>query len=243
MDNVGIFLVMTIFLKDIFFNEWKNVKKLSLFVKVWPYTMVGYKRLDNAYKLAKLIEKENLSGSFVECGVWRGGCIAAMAYVSKVENSGRKIWAFDSFQGMPAPTQNDGEKAKKYASNDVSGKLLPISRCIGPRKDLEKILFSKLKIDKKNVFICQGWFQETVPFYKKQIGPIAILRLDGDWYESTRVCLENLFDNVIRGGYVIIDDYGHWDGCRKAIDEFIDGRNIRVELKKIDYTGRYFQKP
>ncbi|MEW6558372.1 MAG: TylF/MycF/NovP-related O-methyltransferase, partial [Elusimicrobiota bacterium] len=88
----------------------------------------------------------------------------------------------------------------------------------------------------------KGWFQETLPKAKSRIENIAILRVDCDWYESVRCCLDNLYDNLITGGYLIIDDYGHWEGCKKAVDEFLEKRKIKVRLNKIDYTGVWFQK-
>lgn len=99
------------------------------------------------------------------------------------------------------------------------------------------------KYIKENIVISKGWFQDTLPKDKEKIGKIALLRLDGDWYESTKCCLENLYDNVIIGGYIVLDDYGYWEGAKKALDEFFIKRKISPELIKIDYTGVYFKKP
>ena len=82
-----------------------------------------------------------------------------------------------------------------------------------------------------------------MPQVKSAIGPIAILRLDADWYESTKCALENLYDNVVSGGYIVIDDYMYWEGCRKAVDEFLAKKDFNANLHKIDYKGVYFQKP
>ena len=212
-------------------------------MRVIPYTVSRYKRLDNAYELSQLIEKNKIEGAFVECGVYKGGCIAVMAYVADRARSGRKIWLFDSFEGLPEPSKKDGAKAKKYATNRNSGKLSSINECVGRIQDVKKILFSKLKIDKKNVIIKKGWFQNTLPEVKESIGRISILRLDGDWYDSTKCCLDNLFNNVVPGGYIILDDYGAWEGCKKATDKFLTESKLNVELKKVDYTCVYFQKP
>ena len=94
----------------------------------------------------------------------------------------------------------------------------------------------------KKLYFVKGWFNNTIPIHKKSIGKIALLHLDCDWYESVKFCLEELYDNIIKGGFIIIDDYGHWKGCKKAVDEFIENRNLRIELGKIDYTGVYFRK-
>lgn len=224
-------------------TDYFNLKKRILLMRVIPYTMSRYKRLANVYELSQLIEKNKIEGAFVECGVYKGGCIAVMAYVAKQARSGRKVWLFDSFEGLPEPSEDDGIKAKKYASNRNFGKLSPISECVGRVQDVKKILFSKLKIDKKNTIIKKGWFQNTLPEINERIGKISILRLDGDWYDSTKCCLKNLFKNVVPGGYIILDDYGAWEGCKKATDEFLSENNLDVELKRVDYTCVYFQIP
>ncbi len=232
-----------IFVKNIPLKDYFNISKLFVIFKVYPFSMAGYKRIANVYDLASLAEKNNLDGAFAECGVWKGGCSAVMAYVSKKNKSMRKIWLFDSFEGLPEPTPEDGEVAKEYSDNKAQGKLNTINKCVGPLEEVKKIFFDVLKINPKNVVIEKGWFQNTLPKAKEKIGKISILRLDGDWYESTKCCLENLYDNVIVDGYIIIDDYGHWEGAKKALNEFFDVRKITPKLEKIDYTGVYFRKP
>lgn len=231
------------FWKGIAFKDFFNLEKLRLFKKVYPYTMSGYKRLSNIYELSKKIEEEKIKGSFVECGVWKGGSAAIMAYLANKTGSSRKIWLFDSFEGLPEPTEADGIIAKSYAENRAGGKLLTINKCVGSLEDVEKIFFQILKINPNNIVIKKGWFQDTLQKERKNIGPIAILRLDGDWYESTKCCLDNLYDNVMSGGYIIIDDYGHWEGAKKALEQFFIDRNIKPNLIKVDYTAIYFKKP
>ena len=104
------------------------------------------------------------------------------------------------------------------------------------------MFFHVLGIDRRQVVIHKGWFQETIPVAAPSIGPLAVLRIDGDWYESTRVCLAGLYDNVVDGGFVIIDDYGTFVGCAKAVDEFLHDRGLTVELVAIDGEGVYFRK-
>ena len=103
-----------------------------------------------------------------------------------------------------------------------------------------KTLFEKLKI--VNYRIIKGWFQDTLPQNIDKIGNIAILRLDGDWYESTKVCLEYLYDNVVEGGYILVDDYNFWPGCKKAVDEFFDNRKIFPNIIKVDLSGIAIRK-
>ncbi|KPJ57012.1 hypothetical protein AMJ49_03115 [Parcubacteria bacterium DG_74_2] len=198
-----------------------------LFSKVSPFTKVPYLRLTNTYNLARKVERNRIDGAFVECGVWKGGCAAVMAYVAR--KSTRKIWLFDSFKGLPESTKEDKNKHK------ISGSL------VASPDDCKKVLFNQLKLNKINIVIRKGWFRDVLPKSKPEIGKIALLRTDADWYESTKQCLENLYENVVSGGYVIIDDYGYFSGCKKAVDEFIKGKNIKIN--KIDGIGIFFQKP
>ncbi len=231
------------FIKGIPLKDYLDFEKLILFRKIYPYTMVGYLRLSNIYELSKNIEENKINGAFVECGVWKGGCAAIMGFIADKSKSQRKIWLFDSFEGLPEPTEKDGLLAKKYAADKMGGKLESIDKCVGPIEDVKKIFFDILKIKSENIVIKKGWFQDTLPKMKEKIGPISILRIDGDWYESTKCCLDNLYNIVISGGYIIIDDYGYWEGARKALDEFFTERKINPDLVKIDYTGIYFKKP
>lgn len=231
-----------IFLAQLFLRDFSRPEKLQLFLRVMPYTMVGYKRLSNVHQLAERAQKDGLQGAFVECGVWKGGAAGVMGYMAEKESRSRPVWLFDSFEGLPEPSGKDGELAKVYAAGKDSGQLSSIGQCVGPLEDVKKLFLSVLRLKGDNVHIEKGWFQDTLPRARERVGGIAILRLDGDWYESTKVTLENLYDNVVQGGYVIIDDYGHWEGCKRAVDEFLRDRGIKVDLKKIDYTGVYFQK-
>lgn len=224
------------------FHNLFNIKRNLLFSKVHPYTMVTYKRLANLYLLANIIENSRLKGCFVECGVWKGGCSAILAYVANKARSGRKICLFDSFEGLPEPKSIDGDEAKEYASSAIQGRLTSIGKCVGQLEEVHHLFFDLLKLRKENITFVKGWFQDTLPQAREEIDQIAILRLDGDWYESTRICLENLYDKVVSGGFIIIDDYGHWEGCQKAVDEFVSARHLRINLVQTDYSEIYFQK-
>ena len=170
-------------------KDFDDMGKLWLFLKIYPYTMVSYERLSNVYALGNEIEKNKLEGVFVECGVWKGGCAVIMGYVAQKAGNGRKTWLFDSFEGLPEPTEEDGEIAKHYSGNRNSGKLESVEKCVGPLEDVKKIFFEVLKLKPENVVISQGWFQNTLPLAKSEMGPISMLRLDGGWYESTKISL------------------------------------------------------
>ncbi len=196
---------------------------------VLPYTMVGRGGLIATYNLAQRVAKWHVTGCLVECGIARGGCSALMLLAS---GDGRSAWLFDSFEGLPEPTAEDGILRKPQSKDRASWDLAK-GYCLGTREEVEDLLFNKFGFDREKVHLVKGWFQNTLPQYREKVGDIAVLRIDGDWYESTKCCLENLYDNVADGGYVIIDDYA-LVGCRKAVDEFFAGR----EYPKVVLDGR-----
>jgi O-methyltransferase len=108
--------------------------------------------------------------------------------------------------------------------------------------EARQVLFDALKLDPSPFRFVKGWFEETIPEHRRELAPIALLHLDGDWYESTKFCLEQLWDLVSPAGYVIIDDYGWWKGCRAAVDEFVAAVDPPVELEQAG-VARYFRKP
>jgi hypothetical protein len=190
--------------------------------------------LGTIYDLAKLISKENIAGSFVECGCCNGGA-GAMSTVFLKE---REYWLFDCFEGLPQPTKED----VKY-DNTVAQTLWKKAWDKGDIVNVQELYFSRLHLSPSTIHIVQGLFQKTIPLCKKKIGPICFLHLDGDWYASTKVCIETLYDNIVPGGYILIDDYGHWKGCKKAIDDFLRKQKITPIMHYVDYSRVYFQKP
>src|SRR5262245_45053146 len=192
----------------------------GLFQTVRSNTMCSIQRLDNMYRLSKSVEEKDLKGAVVECGVWKGGCVGVAAAAVRDAGYRRQIHLFDSFEGLPEPTEQDGEKAAVYSGGRAGGKLQTTGNCVGTRGDVEDVRFRRLGIDRAKVSFHQGWFQDTLPKDHQSIGPISLLRLDGDWYDSTLVCLKYLYPLVVPGGYIILDDYGHWEGCRKALEEY-----------------------
>jgi O-methyltransferase len=198
------------------------------------FTMVSKERLINLYNQCEKFR--NTSYSFVECGVAKGGCLSLMAHVASKNN---KIYGFDSFEGMPAITNKDlGDYNKSNIHNGVVG--LNLSGGI----ESVYTTFQTLHVDMKNTTLIKGFFQDTlnVPENIDNIGEIGVLRLDGDWYESTLVCLEKLYDKVVVGGVIIIDDYGHWVGAKRATDEFRTKYGITSPLMQTDYTEHYWIK-
>ena len=190
-------------------------------------THVNIKRLELLQKYC--IKLAHTGCSFVECGVANGGCVAIMKYFS-INN---KIYGFDSFEKMPNLTKED-ENDGKYAVG-----MICCDNGIQSVYDTFKLCNN---LSTENINIIKGYFEDTLEKEKENIGKIAILRLDNDWYKSTKYCLETLYDSVIDGGVILIDDYGTFKGCRKAVDEFRLNHNIIDSLISNDLHEYYWIK-
>jgi O-methyltransferase len=220
-------------------RQWANISRTVGVLRVLPNTMVPTARLMNAYDCVQFVERDGIEGDVAECGVWEGGCIGLMAYSSERLGGGRRFHLFDSFQGLPAPSPQDADVA-----GAKTAELVPIGAAVAPRETAESLFYDVLQVDRERVAIHEGWFQDTIPEAARSIDSLAILRLDGDWYESTKVCLEGLYDLVADDGFVIIDDYGCFVGCGQAVDEFFARRGLDLRaLMPIDGDGVYFRKP
>lgn len=203
----------------------------ALLERVRPHSMLGEARLFSLFELAKKIGEANVPGAVVECGVARGG---SLALLSNVAND-RKVYGFDTFEGMPQPTEEDtlgGVPANQTGWG--------AGTCDGPTEHVRMV------VDKigagQNVELIPGFFQETLPEWKGKIGAIALLHFDGDWYESAKTVFDHLYDSVAVGGYIQIDDYSYWEGCRKAVDEFRSKRGLEFDLRQIDGSAVRFRK-
>ncbi|MGB7611843.1 MAG: TylF/MycF/NovP-related O-methyltransferase, partial [Candidatus Acidiferrum sp.] len=190
--------------------------------------LVGPERIHNLYILAKRVEKEKVPGDVIECGVCNGGTAALLARFATRSRLNRTIWLLDSFQGMPVTTPEDGDAAKAHVGKEVG--------------DVERVkaVLQRVGAEMSRVRIVSGWFQDTFPTVSAS--QIALLNIDADWYESVKLCLETFYDRVVRGGFISFDDYGHWPGCRKAVDEFFQARRLPYKLHQVDYTAQWFQK-
>lgn len=189
-------------------------------------TLLGRERLRNAGYTVLDVARRGVKGQIVECGTYRGGALAFMSLVNKAVESKRFLWGFDTFKGLPPPSNLDGPGS---IGRGFTGDLL------ATEEDCRQT-FGLIGLDMSDVRLVPGLFQDTLKNVKSEIGEISVLRLDGDWYDSTMCCLQELYDQVTVGGWVIIDDYGHWEGCKKAVDEFLKMRNISPTFKQTDYT-------
>ncbi len=213
-------------------------------------TMLPHARLHSLYEQAVYCETNGIMGDYVECGTWKGGAVGLMLQVNqKYSASRRHVHLFDSFEGIPEPEAGfDGEKAIReaiHAGGSGQGRLVAVTGFYDSPGTLEinrELLENRIGYDPSFLHYHKGWFQDTLPAESSQVGDIAILRLDGDWYASTKVCLEHLYSKVVTGGFIIIDDYGCYEGCRRAVDEFLESNNIHTFLHRIDSEGRYWIK-
>lgn len=218
-------------------------------------TMLPYVNLVTLYEQVVYCEKSMIQGDFVECGVWKGGAIGLMA-LSNLQNSSKKrnLHLFDAFTDICAPSaEHDGEKALKEAKNyikqnDSSETIKPMDGFYeqfgghGTVEVTKDLLENTINYPSENINYYKGWFQDTLPIQSKNINEIAILRIDGDWYESTKICLETFYHKVVKGGIVIIDDYGCYEGCKKAVDEFMINNNRKEYLHYSNTECRYIVK-
>ena len=206
-----------------------NDREIIEFVK--PFTMVSEERLQNVLQSVQNAINNNIAGDFVEIGVWKGGIIMAMALKCKQMGVTRKIHAYDTFQGMTSPSFVDVD----LNGNDAQS-ILPQVMCYSSFQE------TKGNIDKVDYPHIEYHMGDILKTNLALIPPaIAVLRLDTDWYDLTKFEIEHFEPNVSLSGIIIIDDYGHWQGCKKAVDEFISTKP-HLLLQHIDYTGVYWVK-
>lgn len=197
----------------------RSARYLSLHRKYRDFTMAPFRPYWSNIRIVN--EHRHVPGCIVECGVWRGGMSAGMA---EVLGPGREYFLFDSFEGLPAATEQDGPDAGKW-QEDVDSPTY-FDNCSAPQEFAERAMRMSGAKDFKLV---KGWFDHTLPLFTPPT-PIAILRLDGDWYQSTIVALECLFRHLHPAGIVIVDDYFAWDGCSRAVHDFLSRHQLAARV-------------
>jgi O-methyltransferase len=219
---------------DINDDEWKTLELVR------PYTMTSLERTLASIRATAYISEHGMSGDIVECGVWRGGSSMAIAQtlLSRGDIS-RALYLYDTFEGMTEPDSRD-----VAADGTPAAELLSAARRLEDKSKSLVWAFASLEDVQKNMnlvgyppgrtFFVKGPVEETIPCTIPE--KIALLRLDTDWYESTKHELVQLYPRLVPGGVLMIDDYGHWSGARKATDEYFAGSS--PFLNRIDYTGR-----
>ncbi len=233
----------------VFFNKEEESSELpsdfellhkKIITKVAPFTMTSAERLYGLIESVVYIVKNNIQGSFVECGVWKGGSMMAIAEtLLHLGVSDRQLFLYDTFAGMTPPTGEDVDQLNRDAASQL-------------RKDETKKAdsniwaYSSLSEVKQNI-ATTGYPLENINFIQGDVlktipatmpNDIALLRLDTDWYESTKHEMEYLYPKLQQKGVLIIDDYGFWKGSRKAVDEYISEHKLTILLHRMDETGR-----
>ncbi len=219
-----------------FIEEYKMIE---------AYTATSIERIYALKSAITYIIKNKIKGDFVECGVWKGGSCMLMAktLVNEGEKE-RKIWMYDTFDGMTEPTDDDCEIETNVSGSDLL-KNTPKNTdkfnmwAYAPlemvKKNMKKTMFPE-----ERIHFIEGKVENTLSKVKPQ--NIALLRLDTDWYESTKCELEQLYPLLSIGGVLIVDDYGHFSGAKKAVDEYFSKTNVKPLMNRIDYSGRLIIK-
>jgi O-methyltransferase len=209
-------------------------------IKSCGLSMVSDERLWSTLMACKYCVSEGVEGDFVECGVWRGGNALIAAAIFRLYGIKKSVYLFDTFGGMTAPTDKDrfaSDSSLAYKTFEINKKETHNDWCFASIEDVKEN-FNKFGLLSENIKFIKGDVCETLDIKKNIPDQICVLRLDTDWYESTRKELEVLYPKVCIGGSLIIDDYGHWSGAKEATDEYFRLHNNRPLLNYIDYSGR-----
>jgi hypothetical protein len=202
----------------------------------WPaqaLTMVGSARLRHLRSCAEIVLNENVPGDLIEAGVWRGGASIMMRAVLEAYGiTDRRVWLADSFRGLPAPNPD------RYPLDEVMH--FEIFPGLAVSLDAVKEHFRRFDLLDERVRFVEGWFSDTLAHVGAE--RFALIRLDGDLYESTTNALDALYPKLSPGGFVVVDDYGAFEACRGAVHDYRDRHGIADEIHTIDWTGVYWRK-
>ena len=211
---------------------------IEIIKSVKQFTLTSIERRFALIQAVNYIIKNKIAGDIVECGVWKGGSIMLIAKtLLELKSYDKELYLFDTFEGMPKPTEFDVSYKDDLAIKGFEDRKIDNNSSDWSRIELDEVkknVFSTGYNNEKFHFI-KGKVEDTIP--KNSPETISILRLDTDWYDSTRHELIHLFPRLVRGGVVIIDDYGFWKGAKKAVDEYFEENNILILLNRIDTTG------
>ncbi len=202
--------------------ELQNLLRL-----VEPSTMSDELRLALLYGLAREACSEGITGDIVECGVCNGGSAAVLAE-AVLSDPARRIWLYDSFEGIPEPGPQDGELAKDFAG------------CFVGYFGSTQALLNRVHFPLDRAVFRPGFFRDT--FRQPLPAEVALLHVDADWYESVLSALQTFYPAVVNGGLVVIDDFGHWEGARKAFYAFCRDQGIEPVLERVGYTQAFWRK-
>jgi hypothetical protein len=210
---------------------------------VRPWTMTGPDKMYALIQAVRYVTRHRIPGDVVECGVWRGGSMQAVArtLIAAGETT-RDLHLFDTYEGMPPPTDRDLRRSDERSAEELLATESPEDSKVWAVATLDDVQdgFSRLPYPSERVHFVKGKVEDTIPEHAPE--QIAILRLDTDWYESTRHELEHLYPRLSPGGVLLLDDYGYWEGAREAVDEFLEESGERLLLMRMA-SGRLAVKP
>lgn len=215
----------------------------EIYQKVADRTMTSPERIYSLVQAVKYIEKHAIEGAIVECGVWKGGSMMAVAETLRYcGNLNRELYLYDTFEGMSEPTAYDKTFFGADASTILESDTNKERNLVWAYSSLETVQqgMASTHYPQDKVRYIKGKVEDTIPATLP--GKIALLRLDTDWYESTLHEMIHLFPLLEKGGVLLLDDYGHWEGARKAVDEYIEQYQVKILLNRIDETGRIATK-
>lgn len=231
-------------------NLYKRMRKRDLFIcekvvfdrearmngRDWPVhaeTMIGYKRLSNVQHCVEEVIRNGVEGDLIETGVWRGGTVIFMrALLKAFDSTDRLVWVADSFEGLPKPN------AEKYSADKDD--ILYTYDELRVSQEMVEANFRNYGLLDEQVRFLKGWFRDTLP--TAPVKKLAVLRLDGDMYESTMDALTHLYPKLSPNGYIIIDDWGVIEGCRLAVEDYRRQHQITDTILPIDLDGVYWKK-
>jgi O-methyltransferase len=209
-----------------------------------PYTMTSVERMFALYQAVGHVHRAGVEGDVVECGVWRGGSsMLAALRLLELDDAERTLWLFDTFDGMPEPGAHDVDPTGASMAAEWSRHRDRPDDAVFAYAGLDEVrrAMASTGYPESRLQFVRGQVEQTIPASAPE--RIAVLRLDTDWYESTRHELEHLYPRLVAGGVLIIDDYGHWQGARRAVDEWLATTGAPLLLSRIDETGRIAVKP
>lgn len=217
----------------------------DIYPLVREFTMTSPERVQGLIQAVRYLAEHHINGAIVECGVWRGGSMMAVLHtLLRFNDTDRDIYLFDTFEGMVAPTEEDVSYHGKSATEKFEETRITADSsnwCKASLADV-KTNIAGCAYPSNKIHFVKGRVEQTL-FSQQLPEKIALLRLDTDWYESTKLGLEVLYPLLCSSGVLIIDDYGHWQGARKAVDDYLQGHQAKILLNRMDSTGRIAVKP
>jgi len=215
-----------------------NDAVVSLYERLQPYTLTSVERFAALVEAIEYVSRHRIDGDIVECGVWRGGSMMAAAdTLLRLGDTTRVLHLFDTYDGMTRPSAADVDW-RDATAEDLLAQDTARTGVVWARASLDDVRanLELIGYPQGQVKFIQGPVEETVPAHAPE--KIAVLRLDTDWYDSTAHELKHLYPRLSVGGVLLIDDYGHWKGARRAVDEYIAEHQLKLLLVRVDYTGR-----